>query len=97
MPRPTATPVSLWGHRRRWPLPPGHLVSQPGAVLLVGAVEGTLTKLGMLETEVHDLASLATSGLLTLPSFVVALLATLLVGGLFPGRHGSHDLATFVF
>ena len=54
---------------------------QPGAVLVVSTVEGVLTIPGVLEADELDLASLATGGLLVLLSLVVALLATLRVGG----------------
>ena len=93
LPCPPARLVSLWGQRRRQPPPPGHLVSRPGAVLLVSTVEGVLTIPCVLEADELELASLATGGLLVL---VVAMLATLLVGGLLPGRHGGHELTTLV-
>ena len=91
MPRPPGAPVGLLGQRRRRQPPPGHLVSQPGAVLLVGAVEGVLPKHLMLVAEALALASLHVSDLLALLSFVINLLATLLVLGLSPAPDSSSE------
>ena len=82
------------GHRRQQPPPPGHLVSQPGEVLLVRTEESILTELDMLETQVLTalpLARLATGHLLALLTFVMALLAPLLLLGPSLGQKcGTH-------